>query len=71
MKLWLPSYQIMHLETSLELINFNPLAESKYHTMDRDYQVLKGLAPLTEEELDELYSILERYELNPVREKKI
>jgi pyruvate formate lyase activating enzyme len=52
----------------VELINFNPLAESKYLLMNRDAGFFQNMAPLDAPELEELRRILEAEGLAVVRE---
>ena len=52
----------------VELINFNPLAESKYLLMNRDESFFLNMAPLGAPELEELWGILENEGLAVVRE---
>jgi glycyl-radical enzyme activating protein len=52
----------------VELINFNPLAESKYLLMNRDAGFFQDMAPLDAPELEELRRILESEGLDVVRE---
>ena len=55
----------------IELMNFNPLGENKYKLMGRTNELLKGMKPLPEEELDELYQAIEDKGVKIVREKKV
>ncbi|MCX7026803.1 MAG: glycyl-radical enzyme activating protein [Spirochaetes bacterium] len=52
----------------VELINFNPLAESKYLLMNRDQSFFQSMVPLKGEQLAELNAILEAEGLAVVRE---
>jgi hypothetical protein len=52
----------------VELINFNPLAESKYLLMNRDAGFFQDMGPLDAPELEELRRILESEGLDVVRE---
>lgn len=42
----------------IELLNYNPLAESKFETLDEKYKIGKGVEPLTEHEMDEKRKIV-------------
>lgn len=55
----------------IELMNFNLLAENKYVLMGKNHDVIKGLKPLSESELDELYRVIEAEGAEPVREAKL
>lgn len=55
----------------IELMNYNPLAENKYRLMHKDYDVLKGMKPLLDNEFDQLYQIVKNEGLEIVRETKI
>ncbi|NLJ40238.1 MAG: glycyl-radical enzyme activating protein [Clostridiales bacterium] len=55
----------------VELINFNPLAENKYRRMDKDYDLIRGMQPLSESELDFLYQILIEEDVEILRDTKI
>jgi pyruvate formate lyase activating enzyme len=46
-------------ETPIELINFNPLSESKYRLMGKEYEFLTIMKPFTEKQLDEFYALIE------------
>ncbi|HWR11362.1 MAG TPA: glycyl-radical enzyme activating protein [Rectinemataceae bacterium] len=52
----------------VELINFNPLAESKYLLMNRDQSFFRNMAPLGVPELEEFWGIIETEGLAVVRE---
>ena len=55
----------------VELINFNPLAESKYLLMNRDEGFFQNMAPLGAPELEVFCGILEAEGLEAVREHGI
>jgi pyruvate formate lyase activating enzyme len=55
----------------VELINFNPLSESKYLLMNRDQGFFQNMVPLNGEELAEFNAILETEGLAVIREHKI
>ena len=55
----------------VELINFNPLAESKYLLMNRDQGFFQNMVPLGAPELEELWGILETEGLAVVREHRL
>lgn len=55
----------------IELMNYNPLAENKYRLMSKSYDVLNGMKPLSESELDELYRIVKGESVEIVRETKV
>lgn len=55
----------------VELINFNPLAESKYLLMNRDQGFFRNMAPLGGVELSELNAIMEAEGLAVVREHRL
>lgn len=55
----------------VELINFNPLAESKYLLMNRDQGFFRNMAPLGAGELTELDAILDAEGLAVVREHRV
>lgn len=61
----------IHGEIPIELMNFNPLAENKYRLMGRDYEEIKGLKPLTEEEMDLLYRVVALGGVRCVRETRV
>jgi len=44
--------------TPIELINFNPLAESKYMVMKKEHAHLHTMKPYSEVEMQEFYTIL-------------
>ena len=46
-------------DTTIELINFNPLAENKYRLMGKDNIFLSEMKPYSKKELDKFYSIIE------------
>jgi len=56
--------------TPIELINFNPLAESKYWLMGKEYSFLKEMKPFSQVELDRFYSYMEN-EGVPLEQKNI
>ena len=45
-------------DTTIELINFNPLAEHKYRLMGKDHIHLSEMKPYTQKELGKFYSII-------------
>ena len=45
-------------DVSIELLNYNPLAENKFDTIDEQYMVGKGVAKLTSQEMDEKKNII-------------
>ena len=47
-------------EIPVELLNFNPLAESKYRAMGRTYHFAETLTQITEEKVQSLKSILQK-----------
>jgi pyruvate formate lyase activating enzyme len=55
----------------VELINFNPLAESKYQLMNRDRSFFQNMAPLSADELSKLNALLEVEGLAVVREHRL
>jgi len=55
----------------IELMNYNPLAENKYRLMGKNYEVLKGMKPLSENELEQLYQIVKNEGIEIVRETKV
>ena len=55
----------------VELINFNPLAESKYQLMNRDQGFFRNMEPLGSVELAGLYRILEAEGLEAIREHRL
>ncbi|MCE1195230.1 glycyl-radical enzyme activating protein [bacterium] len=55
----------------VELINFNPLAESKYLLMNRDEGFFQNMAPLGAPELEIFYGMLEAEVLEAVREHRL
>mgnify|MGYP000288641071 CR=1 FL=1 len=55
----------------IELMNFNPLGENKYRLMGKDNELLKGMKPLPEAEIDELYQVIADKGVKIVREKKV
>jgi len=55
---------------SVELINYNPLAPSKYVLLDKDTRFFDGKEPLTEEEMERLQEILEAEGLIVVKEHR-
>jgi pyruvate formate lyase activating enzyme len=58
-------------EIPIELMNYNPLAENKYRLMHKNYDVFKGMKPLSENELDQLYQIVKNEGVEIVRETKV
>lgn len=56
---------------SIELMNYNPLAENKYRLMGKTYKEIKGMKPLSENELDILYQIVSNGGITIIRETKI
>jgi pyruvate formate lyase activating enzyme len=52
----------------VELMNFNPLAQSKYNLMDQNNEFLKGKKPYKPEELQQFNAILEKYSLQLIKE---
>lgn len=55
----------------IELMNFNPLGENKYRLMGKKHGLLKGMKPLPEAELDELYQTIADKGVEIIREKKV
>lgn len=55
----------------IELMNFNPLGENKYRLMGKTHGLLKGMKPLPEEELDELYQTIADKGVEIIRGKKV
>ena len=54
----------------VELINFNPLAISKYSLMNRSTEFFNGMAPLPESEIEALRALFEAEGLAVVREHR-
>lgn len=52
----------------LELMNYNPLGENKYRLMNKGYDAIKCLKPLSENELDSLYQIIENEGITAIRD---
>lgn len=52
----------------IELMNYNSLAENKYRLMGKNSEILNGMKPLSENELDKLYSIVRNEEAKIVRD---
>lgn len=42
-------------DIGIELINFNPLAENKFRIMEKNFDVIKGMEPLSEPAVNQLY----------------
>jgi pyruvate formate lyase activating enzyme len=55
----------------IELMNYNPLTENKYRLMGKNYDVLMGMKPLTSNELDKLYQIVNNQGIEIIRETKL
>lgn len=55
----------------IELMNFNVLAENKYRLMGKENGIIKGMKPLTETELDQLYQVISEEGIRIVRETKV
>jgi glycyl-radical enzyme activating protein len=54
----------------VELVNFNPLAINKHSLMGQDTELFNGMAPLAENEVEELRALLEAEGLAVVREHR-
>lgn len=52
----------------IELMNYNPLAENKYRLMNRDYDTIKGMKPLSEKQLEDLYRAVEIEGVKTIRD---
>lgn len=50
----------------IELINYNPFADNKYRLMNKDYE-LDGTTPLTEEDINKLYDLIEQEGVTALR----
>lgn len=55
----------------VELINYNPLAVNKYQLMNLDQDFFRNMEPLDQEELSELYAILQEEGLEVVRDHRV
>lgn len=55
----------------IELMNYNPLAENKYRLMHKNYDVLRGMKPLSENELDQLYQVVKNEGVEIARETNV
>jgi pyruvate formate lyase activating enzyme len=55
----------------IELMNYNSLAENKYRLMGNEYKIIKGLKPLSEMELEELYKAIEEEGVAAIRQTKV
>ena len=55
----------------IELINFNPLAVTKYRLMGKEYDAIKRLKRLSDNEVDELYAVIEGENVETVRETRV
>ena len=54
----------------IELMNYNPLAENKYRIMGKNYDVIKGMKPFADSDLDEFYKIVKTTGASIIQEAK-
>lgn len=55
----------------IELMNYNLLAENKYRIMGKEYDIIKGMKPLSDIELDELCQAIHDEGVETIRETKV